>query len=43
MMTAAIKIDVFNYNLEEIFNIIQSYKDQFLAQEYAREQESVNS
>ena len=38
-----IKIDVFNHNLEEIFNIIQSYKDQFLAQEYAREQESVGS
>lgn len=34
------KIDVFNHNLEEIFNIIQGYKDQFLAQEYAWEQES---
>lgn len=38
-----LKIDVFNHNLEEIFDIIQGYKDQFLAQEYAREQERVGS
>ncbi|WDE97806.1 shikimate kinase [Lentisphaera profundi] len=31
-----LKIDVFQHNLEEIFDIIQSYKDQFLAQEYAK-------
>ncbi|EDM27147.1 shikimate kinase [Lentisphaera araneosa HTCC2155] len=32
-----LKIDVFKHNLEEIFEIIQAYKDQFLAQEYAKE------
>lgn len=32
-----LKIDVYEHNLEEIFNIIQNYKDQFLAQEYAKE------
>ena len=38
-----LKVDVFNHNLEAIFEIIQSYKDQFLAQEYAKEQERASS